>query len=139
LGRWKGEKGEVFEKRGGDPLSYIFWGLLIMVFGATLYLERIGYIKSWWWFFVAGVGGIFLLDALIRSRLPRYHRPVKGRALFGLFLILIASFFIAWEEIGWPLILILMGIFIVIHGLFKMRRRPGIGGGREGSFSGSGS
>lgn len=123
-GRDEKEEGGMEEKWRRDPLSRIIFGLIVITVGVLFLLasqEKIAW-EDWWAYMLLALGGIFLLDVLLRSIMPAYRRPVYGRLIAGLVLIVIGASniygFVSW----WPLIIIGVGVFILFSALFRPRK-----------------
>jgi len=112
---------EEFEKAPSDRLGAVFSGLVLILLGITFYMASTGIIgwKEWWAYFLAGLGGIFLIDAAIRSVVPEYKRPVSGRVFVGLLLLAIGGFQILGIMTWWPLILVVFGVWLIFKGLTR--------------------
>lgn len=117
------EKGEKYRR---DPFSAILVGLIIIWIGALWFLRAKELLVSgeWWQWFLVGLGGIFILDRLIRYASPVYRRPMFGRILFGLILIAIGVSFIYGIETWWPLIVVMVGIAVIVYAIHRARK-PG--------------
>jgi hypothetical protein len=122
----KQEKREKQEKgRGGNIAGPIVGGLILIWLGATFYLQEIGFIPTttWWAYFLAGIGGILILQGLINFGVSR--RPFIGSFIGGAILLLIGLFFIAnIQNIFWPLILVVIGVAILASSFTARRRTP---------------
>jgi hypothetical protein len=120
-GRDEKDQGGMEEKWRRDPISGIFTGLIVIGLGIMFLLasrDVIGW-GEWWMYMLLVVGGVFILEALIRSFIPAYRRPIMGRVIVGL--ILIAVGFSNIYDIGtwWPLIIIVVGVVIIISVFFR--------------------
>mgnify|MGYP001026686141 FL=1 len=115
------EKGEKYRR---DPFSAIFVGLIITWAGALWFLRAQEIIVSgaWWQWFIVGLGGIFILDRLIRYTSPVHRRPMLGRILVGLILICIGVSLIYGVETWWPLIVVIVGVAFIIYGIYRARK-----------------
>jgi hypothetical protein len=115
------EKGEKYRR---DPFSAIFVGLILIWIGALWFLraEEILVSGEWWQWFLVGLGGIFILDRLIRYASPVHRRPVFGRILLGLILIAIGVSFIYGVETWWPLIVVIVGIAVIVYAIQRARK-----------------
>ncbi len=119
------EKGRGYEEKlRRDPISAVFWASLLIVTGVVFMLDNLGYLprpghmEPWHWIAI-GVGALLLIEAVVRVASPDYARPVTGRfILAGVFLIGGLSGLVQ-VEIGWPLILILVGLAILAGSLFR--------------------
>ena len=115
------EKGEKYRR---DPFSAIFVGLIIIWAGVLWFLRAQEIIISgeWWQWFMVGLGGIFILDRLIRYASPVHRRPMFGRILVGLILICIGVSLIYGVETWWPLIVVIVGVAIIAYGISRTRK-----------------
>ncbi len=119
----KEEKGTE-EKWRRDPLSRVIFGLIVITVGVLFLLasqEKIAW-EDWWAYLLLVLGGIFIFEALLRSVMPAYRRPVFGRLIAGLVLIAIGASniygFVSW----WPLIIIGVGVIILFSAFFRPRK-----------------
>lgn len=108
-------------KEHRDALGRIFFGLIIIWLGISLFLRRLDYFYfgngEWWAYFLFGVGIIFLVEAVVRSIRVKYERLSIGKTIAGIILIAIGAGNIYNLENWWPFILIVMGIIIIISNL----------------------
>ena len=113
----KNEDEEKQEKWRRDPISGMFFGLVLILIGVVFFLSAQGWIAAgdWWKYFVLGMGVIFLIEVGARYSQPAYRRPVFGRLIAGLVLICIGAAFITGIGNWWPLILIAVGLAILIR------------------------
>ena len=118
-GRHRDEKGEKFHR---DPLSGVFFGLIIILVGVLWLLNTQDHITGWWPWFLVGLGSIFILERLIRYITPAYRRPMFSRILIGVILICIGASFIFGLEAWWPLIVIVIGAAITIYWINRARK-----------------
>ncbi len=123
-GRHEKGGGGMEEKWRRDPLSGIFFGLLVIGFGVILLLAARDYIdwSDWWAYMFIVVGCVFLIEALLRSVMPAYRRPIFGRLLAGLILVAIGASNIYGIGTWWPLIIIAAGVVIILSVFFRHRR-----------------
>ncbi len=112
------------EKWRRDPLSRVIFGLIVITVGVLFLLasqEKIAW-EDWWAYLLLVLGGIFIFEALLRSVMPAYRRPVFGRLIAGLVLIAIGASniygFVSW----WPLIIIGVGVIILFSAFFRPRK-----------------
>jgi hypothetical protein len=96
-------------------------GLILILLGILFLLaemERISW-ADWWAYFLAGLGGIFLLEALLRAFSAEGRSGISGRLIAGLILVIIGgSYLIGFTE-WWPLILIAVGVVILASAFLK--------------------
>jgi hypothetical protein len=122
----KSEKYEKAEKVGAppttDPMSYLFWGLIIIAAGVALFLERLDVVRSWWWTFVLLAGVVLVLNSVTRAVSDR-RRFSKGRATWGILMIAAGLIFEFGErmveDVGFPLFIILLGVLVVVWGIWR--------------------
>lgn len=120
------EKSEKNEKYTRDPLSAIVWAFIFIGAGVVLLLESTGLIDfgrylNAWQIIMAVAGVVLLLEAAVRLIVPAYRRPVLGTIILGFILLSIGlGGFARWELI-WPIVLILVGLSIILGGLFRGR------------------
>jgi hypothetical protein len=96
-------------------------GLILILLGVLFLMSEMGRVSwtDWWAYFLVGLGGIFLLEALIRSFSAESRRGVGGRVVAGLILAVIGgSHLIGFEE-WWPLVLIAVGVGVLISAIYK--------------------
>ena len=125
-----GEKGGGFEEKWvRDPLGTAMGALIIIWLGVTMLLANLGLAfigwGDWWAWFLLGIGGIFILEAIVRLVVPDYRRPVGGKIIAGVVLLLIGASgsFLPFDfDQLWPLIPIAVGLAILFGGLFKWKR-----------------
>jgi hypothetical protein len=111
------------ERRRGDPLRGLFWGLLLILLGVLLFGSTQGWLEGdrWWQYFLIGLGGIFLVDALGHAFTPSYRYSNFGRIFAGIVLILIGVAYVFGFSQWWPLILIAAGVAILLSFWFRRR------------------
>ncbi len=120
------EKDEGFgEKQRQDPFFAFFFGFAVILVGVFLFIAARGIIE---WedlgsYFLLGIGCILIIDALARYASPAHRRPIFGKVFFGLILMCIGGSNIYGLEEWWPLLVILIGILIIVHGV-KRTKRP---------------
>jgi len=120
------EKSEKDEKYTRDPLSAIVWALIFIGAGVVLLLESTGLIHfgrylNAWQIIMAVAGVVLLLEAAVRLIVPAYRRPVLGTIILGFILLSIGLGGLARWELIWPVVLILVGLSIILGGLFRGR------------------
>jgi hypothetical protein len=111
------EDEEMQEKWRRDPISGVFFGLILVLLGVVFFLAAQDWISwgDWWKYFIIGLGVIFLIEVLVRYTRPAYRRPISGRLIAGLVLICIGAAFIGGIGDWWPLILIIVGLAILLN------------------------
>jgi ribosomal protein L40E len=121
----KEEKGEKHEK-GGGRTGPIIGGLVLILLGTTFYLATIGIIRwmDWWAYFLLGLGGILLLQAVIVSASTGRIGPAFGSLIGGGVLLVIGVTWVLGIRNWWPLLLIALGLAIIISALRERTRSP---------------
>ena len=112
------------EKWRRDPFGRVIFGLIVIAVGILLLLasQEIIAWDIWWAYLLLALGGIFVFEALIRSLMPAYRRPVSGKLIAGIVLIAIGAFNIYGLVSWWPLIIIGVGVIILFSGFFRVRK-----------------
>ncbi|MFQ6016474.1 MAG: hypothetical protein ACE5NP_13645 [Anaerolineae bacterium] len=115
---------KIEEKWARDPLGGVVLGFILILAGGVFFLVT-NQTLTWdtaWGYFLLGVGVILLLEVLIRYTMPEYRRPIFGRLIFGVILVLIGGSGIVGIEEWWPLLLIVIGVLVIIGALTQSRR-----------------
>ncbi|MDY7040177.1 MAG: hypothetical protein SVX38_04870 [Chloroflexota bacterium] len=125
----KGHEEGIDEKYRRDPLAGAVWGLILIWVGLVLfasYQRLLPGLFNWeqmwdnvWGLIAIGVGGILLLEVLLRLVVPAYRRPILGRVILALFLIFVGGGEVIGVTQWWPLILIAVGVTIILRGFFR--------------------
>jgi hypothetical protein len=104
-----------------DRHPKITGGLILILLGVLFLLtemDRISW-EDWWAWFLVGLGGIFLLEALFQAFSAEGRRRNSGRLTAGLILAIIGgSYLIGFME-WWPLILIAVGLVVLVSAFLK--------------------
>jgi fatty acid desaturase len=110
------------EKWRRDPFGRVIFGLIVIAVGILLLLASQDIISwdIWWAYLLMALGGIFIFEALIRSLMPAYRRPVSGKMIAGIVLIAVGAFNIYGWVSWWPVIIICVGVFILFSALFRV-------------------
>ena len=104
-------------------------GALILIWlGVTMFLANlptagVEWSNQWAWFLL-GLGAILILEAIVRLAVPEYRRPVGGKIIGGVVLLIIGasgSFLSLDLAKWWPLIPIGIGVAILLGGFFRRR------------------
>jgi len=117
------EEKEKEEKWRRDPIAGVVAGLIVISIGILFLLasqEIIGW-SDWWAYFLLALGGILILEVLLRSMMPALRRPVFGKLIAGMVLIAIGAFNLYGLVSWWPLIIIVVGVVILFSALFRFR------------------
>jgi hypothetical protein len=119
----KPEDKDMRERWRRRSIPGLFFGLLLVLLGVTLFLTAQDWIAwgDWWKYFITGLGGIFVIEALVRYARPAHRRPRFGRLIFGIILICVGlAFIVGWGN-WWPLILIVVGLAILLNSWLRRR------------------
>jgi asparagine N-glycosylation enzyme membrane subunit Stt3 len=106
-------------KRG--PYPRVTGGLILILLGVLFLLTEMGRISwaDWWAYFLVGLGGIFILEAVFRGFSEEGRKNISGRLIAAAVLIIVGGAhligFIEW----WPLILIAVGAIILVSSFAK--------------------
>ena len=111
------------EKGDRDRLGSAVGGLILIWLGVCFFMVTSGPWEwgSIWSYFLGGMGVIFLLEVMLRLLLPSYRRPIVGRVILAVVLIVIGFGGIVGLETWWPLVLIIIGLATVIRGLTRSK------------------
>ena len=114
------------EKWRRDPLSGIVWAGILIWAGLVLLADNLRLLARFerleaWSIILIGAGLILLLEVAVRLLVPAYRRAVTGTLVFGLILIGVGlGELLTWDVIG-PLVLIVIGAFILLRVLIGRR------------------
>jgi hypothetical protein len=121
--REKGEKGE----RGG-LLGAMMGGLILIWLGLTFFLDQNGYLAHdiWWAYFLLGVGAILILQGVVLYSRGRVGLGplIGGSIIVFVGLDAIAAVQLNFSERFWPLIIVVLGVFVLVGGVASRRRVP---------------
>jgi hypothetical protein len=104
-----------------DPAGRAMGGLVLIWLGVIFFIVQNGMFGvTWanmWGAFLMGLGGLLVLQALVRLVLPDYRRGVFGLVIGGMVLIAIGTIPFGGADWArwWPLALIALGIALLIQ------------------------
>jgi hypothetical protein len=104
-------------------ISEIFAGLILISLGVLFLLSARQIIpySEWWKYFLIVLGGIFIFDSFLRTLFLK-ENFFGGKFIAGLILLAIGIFsFIQFRDL-WPLILILIGLFLLLKGSLRGKK-----------------
>jgi hypothetical protein len=136
----KREEKTVDEKYRRDPLGTMVWAAILIWVGLVFLARNLGWLanlqarlpENWhiqyaetWAVILLGMGGIILVEIVIRLLVPIYRRPVFGSLIFAIILIYVSlnsliGVDLRWEMVG-PVILILIGLSLLLRGFFRKK------------------
>lgn len=119
----KSEKTEKHEKEG-EKIAPITGGLILIYLGITFYFAASNVISwlDWWSYFLLGLGGILIIQALLISVLTKMRG--YGFLIGGAILCLIGASGILGIREWWPLVVIAIGLAVIVMALRERRRTP---------------
>jgi asparagine N-glycosylation enzyme membrane subunit Stt3 len=102
-------------------ISGIGAGVFLLLLGVLLFLANQGILgwDKWWQFLIIGIGIILLVDSLIRYQKDSARGVRIGRLITAIILIGVGIAFLVGNATWWPLIIILVGVVIIVSGLFR--------------------
>jgi PAS domain S-box-containing protein len=111
------------EKKPQDPLSGLFWGLLLVLMGFLFFAQGREWITgvTWWQALIIGLGAVFILDAFFHYLNPSSRSYALGRLVPGIFLLAIGLAFLFGFATWWPLALVATGIALFISSFMLQR------------------
>ena len=140
----KQEEKSIEEKWQRDPLGSIVWALILIWAGFVLLASNTGWLDtlneildqifvqmaksipyeisapelSTWSLIFIGAGVLLLAEVVVRLLFPSYRRPILGTTIFALILLGIG---IGNWGLIWPFLLIIIGIALLLGGLFRRK------------------
>ena len=139
----KTEEKSVDEKWRRDPLGSAVWALILIWAGFVLLASNVGWLDflndileqfrfqlaespiaipdlqlSTWSLIFFGAGVLLLAEVIIRLLFASYRRPVIGTAILAI--VFLAIGIGSWGLI-WPLVLIVIGLALLLGGLFRRK------------------
>jgi len=126
------------EKWRRDPLGSMIWAGILIWAGLVLLADNLGWLMGIrrslaglpnfdetnlgaWSFILIGAGILVLAEALIRTSVPAYRRPITGSVIFGG--LLIAGGLggaVNWTLLG-PMFLITIGVILLLQSLLRRK------------------
>ncbi len=114
------------EKWRRNPLSALVWAIILIWAGLVLLASNLGLLARYervdaWGFIFIGAGVIIFLEVVLRLLVPQYRRPVTGSLILAVILLAIGfGNLLSWGLV-WPLALIVIGVAIVLAGIYRRR------------------
>jgi hypothetical protein len=119
------------EKWQRDPVNAVTWAAILIWTGICLLADTTKWgvhtFPTWWetWAVImTGVGVIILLSMVVRFMMPVHRRHLTSGLIPGLiFLGIGLSWLNDWKlDLIWPVILIIIGVVIILGGIFRKRK-----------------
>ena len=120
-GRSMEEKWQHDRLRAISIAVILIWGGLVALAGTTN-LFNYNWDRHGWSIFLLGVGVILIVKVIIRSLIPEYRRSVGGSLIIGIILVGVGLGDLGGWNYVWPIVLIAIGLFIVLRGVFHRRK-----------------
>jgi hypothetical protein len=113
-----------FRRHYHRGISGISGGVFLILLGTLLYLATQGILAwdMWWQFLIIGIGVILLVDSLVRYQREKGLEFRLGRPVAGVILIGVGIVFLVGNVVWWPMVIILVGVFVIIGGLLRRGR-----------------
>ena len=116
---------ELRRQRKGQPqpMRYLFWGLMLILWGILIVLLKLDWltIDNLWKAFLVGLGGIFIIRAIVSS-LNTSNRPhIIGRLIPGIIMVFVGLGFLLDVNAWWPVILVVAGVSVIFISWFLQR------------------
>jgi len=136
----KNEKQEKTEKgRADSKFSPFIGGFVLVWVSICLYLAYFDYVdwSIFWAYIITGIGVVLLVMGVLMFRYRERGVNPGGMVIGGIVMIAIGSFTIIngeyigtnywngfWQDSFWVFVPLVIGIIIIIGGLFALRRSP---------------
>jgi PAS domain S-box-containing protein len=105
------------------PMRFLFWGLMLILWGIIIALVKQDIISSEdiWKVFLTGLGSIFLIQAGVYYFTPSYRGHAMGRVTPGVILLLVGLSFLFKLSSWWPVTLVVAGVAVIMISWFLQR------------------
>ncbi len=102
----------VRQQKPSDPLSGLFWGLLLILLGILFFVRGREWLSDtgWWQAMVIGLGIVFLVDAFVHYINPSSRSYSFSRLIPGVILLFIGLAWIYGFNQWWPIALVATGV-----------------------------
>ena len=114
--KWREERHhwhmEMREQRHRWPFRGMFCGLPLVLLGVLFLLNQTGAITgdTWWQSLLIGLGGISIIDGLVRYFTKSFPWGIFGKIVGGIVMIIIGALLMAGLSEWWPIVLIVAGV-----------------------------
>jgi len=111
---WRNEKRE---QRYLFPFHGLFVGLSLVLAGVLFLLNQTGTLTgdTWWQALLIGLGGIWIINGMLRYRYPAFQWGAHGKIITGIILILVGALLMAGVSEWWPTVLIVAGVLFLLR------------------------
>lgn len=108
--------GAKFPKLDQHSLNQVFFGLIIIWVGLSIFLNKINYLiyGNWIDYLIVGIGVIFYVQVIVFLLITRNNHLLTGKLIAGTIFIALGGRDIYGIHEWWPLLLIVMGIIIIL-------------------------
>jgi hypothetical protein len=98
-------------------------GLILILLGVLFLMTEMDRISwtDWWAYFLVGLGGIFIIEALYRSFSAEGRRGIGGKLAVGLILAVIGGSHLLGLQEWWPLVLIAVGLGVLVSAFVQKK------------------
>jgi PAS domain S-box-containing protein len=105
------------------PMRYLFWGLMLILWGIIIALVKQDIISTGdiWKVFLTGLGAIWLIQAAVYYFTPSYRFHSVGRVTPGVILLIVGLSFLFGLSSWWPVTLVVAGIAVILISWFLQR------------------
>jgi PAS domain S-box-containing protein len=106
-----------------SPMRYLFWGLFLILWGMLALAIRLDWltIANLWKAFLVGLGGIFIIRALVSYLAPTDRPRLIGRLIPGIILVFVGLGFLFGVNAWWPVVLVVAGVSVIFISWFLQR------------------
>jgi hypothetical protein len=134
----KQEEKNVEEKWRRDPLGSMIWALILIWAGAIWLAWNFGVLERYaflnriltvdndinppiWRLILLGAGILIAIEIVIRLVVPAYRRSVIGSVIIAAIFIGIGLGQMIHWTIIWPVVIILVGVILILQGVFRKK------------------
>jgi hypothetical protein len=122
-GKPVGKRPEPVRNSGLGILGFLP-GIVLILFGGLFLLSNSGYLEGeWWQYFLVGLGGVFLVEAMIRFRLTKSLSAKISRLITGGAFVIVGLLQLFYPDQGWPWVLVVIGVLWCVWFWWLTRRQ----------------
>jgi PAS domain S-box-containing protein len=116
---------ELRRQRKGPPSStrYLFWGLFLILWGILIFALKQDWLTAdnLWKAFLIGLGGIFIIRALVYYFTPANRPHLVGSLIPGIILLFVGLWLLFGLSSWWPAVLVVAGVSVIFISWFLQR------------------